>query len=424
MKTAVAIIGGGPAGSACAIHLATRGISSVIVEREAFPRFHIGESLTGGSGDLLRGMGLEERMAGMNFPVKYGIRGHGPLGVLSFWVPIKTRDPGSDVQRVTNSWQVLRSVFDDMLLTRARELGTTVLRGTATEPIFDVAGRACGVEVARDDGPDLRLDCDVLVDASGQRTFLANAGVTGTKHRGRYSRQVAIYSHFTGAIRDEENWGNILTFFKKKHYWSWFIPVNEETTSIGFVVPGEYCRARQESPTQFLTRELREFNGNLANRVTEANRVEEVRATSNYSYQVDDFTGAGWLCIGDAHRFVDPLFSFGVNIGMAEGREAASAIEHYLDGYARESARPFADFAAWSTRGSDRAQAMLDGFWEMTLQFGHLLRSHEEDFVDLFAGRLWEEQEYPVVVEMRRRLAEHFAASGAQPDEVAGPVAA
>jgi len=279
-----------------------------------------------------------------------------------------------------------------------------------TAPLFDDDGQVCGVDVAPDDGPPVRLRCDVLVDASGQRTFLANAKVTGAKHRGHYARQVAIYSHFTGAIRDEEQWGNILTYFHKRHHWCWFIPVDEETTSIGFVVPGDYYLAQGQAPLDFLTHQLREFNPNLAARVTDVRRVEEVRATSNYSYQVDDFTGSSWLCIGDAHRFIDPLFSFGVNIGMAEGREAAAAIQAHLAGQAPDPVRPFADFAAWSTQGGDRAQTMLDGFWQTTLQFGMLLRAHEADFVDMFAGRLWEKEEYGAVVELRKRLAEHRAA--------------
>jgi 1H-pyrrole-2-carbonyl-[peptidyl-carrier protein] brominase len=404
MKTQVVIIGGGPAGSACAIHLAMRGIHPVIVERERFPRFHIGESLTGGSGDLLREMGLEKTMKSMNFPVKYGIRGRGPVGALSFWVPIKTRDADSDEQRETFSWQVRRSTFDHMLLTRAVELGATLLQGDATRPIFDEQGRARGVEVTPDDGPPVRVDCEVLVDATGQRTFLANQGVTGPKHHGRYARQVAIFSHFTGAVRDQPQWGNILTYFKKQHYWSWFIPIDEETTSIGFVVPGDYYRSKRESLQDFVTRELREFNPELAERVTDVEQVEEVRAISNYSYHVDDYTGDGWLCIGDAHRFVDPLFSFGVNIGMAEGRESARAIAAHL-GNGR-SHQPFQQFAQWADQGLDRAQLMLDGFWQATFHFGLLLRQHEPDFVDLFAGRLWPDEEYLAVEAMRARLAE------------------
>jgi flavin-dependent dehydrogenase len=242
----------------------------------------------------------------------------------------------------------------------------------------------------------------------------ANQGLTGINQRGRYSRQVAVYSHFTGAVRDTPQWGNILTFFKNKHYWSWFIPLDEERTSIGFVVPGQYFRSRGAAKEEFIVRELREFNSNLAGRVTDVARVEDVRATSNYSYHVDNFTGKGWLCLGDAHSFVDPLFSFGLNSGMAEAREAAGAIAGYLSGRAPAGGNPFAAFERWSERGLDRAQTMLDGFWETTFHFGMLVRKHEDDFIDLFAGRLWDDDEYPAIDAMRKRLAEHFAADAAK----------
>jgi flavin-dependent dehydrogenase len=414
MRTQVAIVGGGPAGSACAIFLARLGISSVIIEKETFPRFHIGESLTGGSGDLIREMGLEDRMASLGFPVKHGIWGHGPTGFTPFWVPIKTRETATSELCETFAWQVRRSTFDDMLLGEARECGATVIQGTAHEPVFADGDRAAGVEVTLPDGSATRITCEVLIDASGQRTFLANEGVTGAKHRGRYSRQVAIYSHFTGAIRDTPQWGNILTFFKNKHYWSWFIPLDEARTSIGFVVPGEYYRSRGESKEDFITRELNEFNSNLAGRVENVTRVEDVRATSNYSYHVDNFTGNGWLCVGDAHRFVDPLFSFGLNIGMAEAREAAGVIRAYLAGEARDTGHPFGAFERWADRGLDRAQTMLDGFWETTFYFGMLVRKFEDNFIDLFAGRLWDDDEYPAIVAMRERLANHFATGGDQ----------
>jgi len=409
MKTQVLIIGGGPAGSACAIHLKRLGISSVIVEKETFPRFHIGESLTGDSGDLLRELGLGDAMEKMNFPIKYGIRGHGPRGFSPFWVPIVTRDPVTHEQRESHSWQVRRAVFDEMLLNQAEEVGTTVLQGTVSNPVFDDDGRARGAQVTLPDGTDLTITCDVLVDASGQRTLLANLGVTGAKHRGHYSRQVAIFSHFTGAVRDEAYWGNILTFFKDKHHWCWFIPINESVTSIGFGIPGDYYQSKNESISAFLTRELREFNQNLAARVENVERVEEDRAISNYSYHVDDFTGKGWMCIGDAHRFVDPLFSFGVNIGLREGRESAQYIHDYLGNGGFSEERPFAAFEEWSTRGAERGQILLDSYWETTFFFGMLLRKHEADFMDLFAGRLWEDEDYEATVSMRNRLKQQNA---------------
>ncbi|HEV2377119.1 MAG TPA: tryptophan 7-halogenase [Streptosporangiaceae bacterium] len=408
MKTQVAIVGGGPGGSAAAIHLAKQGIESVIIEREKFPRFHIGESLTGGSGDLLREMGLEEAMMARYHPVKYGIWIFGPSGRANWWVPIRTRTPQG--QRDTFSWQVRRSDFDTFLLDTAIERGTTVLAGRATAPIVTADGAVTGVHVEMPDGSGLDVQSDVLVDASGQKTFLSNAGLTGPKSRGRYSRQIAIYSHFTGVLRDDgDQWGNTLTFLRQKHHWCWFIPLDSEVTSIGFVVPGDYYQSCGESPEEFVTRELREFHPELIRRVAAARRVEDVHATSNYSYEISDFTGRGWLCVGDAHRFVDPLFSFGVNITIQEAREAACSIRRYLNGETAGQPRPFADFEELAGRGTSTAQLMLDGFWDTTFAFGFLLRKYEEDFVDLFAGRMWGEHEYPAISAMRETLAQHYA---------------
>lgn len=427
MRTQVAIIGGGPGGSSCAIHLAAHGIDSVIVEREEFPRFHIGESLTGGSADLLRDMGLESDMLANGHPIKYGIKIYGPTGRVAWWIPIRTRGPDSDQpQRDTFSWQVRRSQFDDFLLCTAQTRGTTLLRGRAVAPLHS-GGRVSGVEVELADGSRTRIESDILVDASGQQTFLCNAGLTGRKERGRYSRQIAVYSHFDGIIRDPgKDAGNTLTYFREKHHWAWFIPLDERTTSIGLVVPGTYLRSRPETLVAFLERELREFHPELARRAADATRVEEVRATSNYSYVISDFTGRGWLCVGDAHRFVDPLFSYGANITMMEAREAARTIRRYLDGELPDDDRPFREFEEFAGRGVEVAQTFLDGFWNTTLEFGFLMRRHEEDFVDMFAGRMWNNEEYPAITEMRERLAEHYAqhpqdAPGAEEQVMTGP---
>lgn len=387
VENQVAIVGGGPGGSACAIHLAQRGIRSVIVERESFPRFHIGESLTGDSGDLLREMGLEERVAALQPPVKHGITVYGPHARHQFFVPIKSR--GEHGLYDNTSWQVRRADFDSMMLERAREAGAEVVKGRATEPLMD-GDRVVGVRVRLDDGGFRDIPSEVLVDASGQKTFLANAGLAGPKRTGTYARQMAVYSHFTGAVRDDgPAWGNTLTFFREKYQWCWFIPLDEETTSIGFVVPTDYFHAKGESATEFLRRELREFNGELARRVQDVTMVEDVHVTTNYSYTTDRFSGPGWVCLGDAHRFVDPLFSYGLNITMAEARRIAEDTERLLDGRSEDPQRPFAAFEKWSNEGTEVAQIMLDGFWESTFSFGMLVREEEEGFIDLFSGRLW-----------------------------------
>jgi flavin-dependent dehydrogenase len=413
MRTQVAIVGAGPGGCACAIHLAGHGISSVIVERESFPRFHIGESLTEQSGVLLRELGLADAMRELRNPVKFGVRIYGPAGRSQFWIPVKRRDPEGGLQD-TFTWQVRRSTFDQLLLERARAVGAQVVDGAATRPLVTEDGTVRGVEVRpASGGAAFEIASDVLVDASGQRTFLANAGITGPKERGRYHRQVAIYSHFTGAVRDSgPDWGNTLMFFQRKHHWAWFIPLDDAVTSIGFVVPTQHFRSRGESTREYLQRELHEFNTELTRRTQRAEIVHDVHATTNYSYRVTDFSGRGWLCIGDAHRFIDPLFSFGVNVTMADARRAAGAIREFLAGRVEDEALPFRAFEQWSERGIDVCQTVLDGFWETTMSFGLLLARYEEDFIDLLAGRVWDDRPYPALAELREGLARQRAESG------------
>lgn len=409
MDEPVVIIGGGPAGSACAIWLARAGIRSIIIERETFPRFHIGESLTGESGVLLREMGLEDRMMAMGYPIKHGIRIFGPSGARSsIRVPIKRRSPAG--LESTFSWQVRRSTFDAFLLDTARELGTRVINGRALHPVRQPDGRVTGIALA--DG--VTQPSRILIDATGQNTFFCHEGLTGPKEHGHFARQIAVYSHFVGAIRDEQEPGNTLTFFRNRHQWSWFIPIDDRVDSIGFVVPTDYFRAHDETPLQFLERELREFTPELARRVRGVERVEEVRTTANYSYHIREFSGPGWLCVGDAHRFIDPLFSFGVNIALAEARQAARQIAAVLQQGADDTTA-FAEFVAWSERGTDICQALLDGCWDASWAFAMCIRDHEDDFIDMLSGRVWDGVDYAGLRALQTQVAARAAASAAAP---------
>ena len=134
MKTKVAIVGGGPGGTATALFLARKGISSTIIEKTRFPRYHIGESLTGECGNCLRALGLEEDMNGRRHPVKYGVTVYGPGGKNSFWVPVKGWTPATGMYEAT-TWSVPRSDFDEMLLRGAAASGVEVIQGEAIEPL-------------------------------------------------------------------------------------------------------------------------------------------------------------------------------------------------------------------------------------------------------------------------------------------------
>lgn len=294
-----------------------------------------------------------------------------------------------------------------MMLDKAVEGGSTPLSGRAVAPLMDDDQRVRGVRVEFEGGEMVDVESEVVIDASGLHTFLANAGVTSRKERGNYDRQLALYSHFTGARRDPgDDSGNTLIFFQRPHHWAWFIPIDDQVDSIGVVVPSEYFQSKGESKRDFLLREMGSLNPDLTARVGEVEVVEDVHASSNYSYHVKEFSGRGWLCVGDAHRFIDPTFSFGVHISMAEAKMAADAIERYLAGEGREVDRPFADFERAAERGIDVFQSLLDGFWENNLAFSILVHQrYPEDFIDMFAGRVDVDHEYDGLRAVRKVLA-------------------
>jgi len=387
----VIIVGGGPAGTVTALNLLKNGIKPLIVERDPFPRYHIGESLTGEVGGRLRELGLEDRLKQSNYPIKHGVTVYGPNGQNTFWVPVMRR--GEDGQlHATTTWQVRRSEFDQMLLDAAVERGATLLRARADAPLLD-DDRVVGLRVRNNDGTTEDLFSRVLVDASGQCTFLANSDApTGEKYRGRYDKQVAVFSQVRGTIRDPgDASGNTIIFYKNKAHWAWFIPLDDDIVSVGVVVPGQYFASQNLSKHDFLCQELRTLNSELTRRVPNLDFCEDVHSASNYSYHVKEFTGPGFLCVGDSHRFVDPIFSFGVNFAFHEARLASQAITEFLGSEAPVTGNPFLGYQQRVERAQDAIQDLVDVFWDHPLPFVILVhhQRHREGMIDLFAGRIF-----------------------------------
>jgi flavin-dependent dehydrogenase len=395
MRTGVAVIGGGPAGATTAAYLRRAGVDVTILEQASFPRFRVGEAMTGEAGGVLRELGLEPAMEHHGFAVKNGGVVIGPQGHNAFIVPTMRRDPVAGLTPIT-TWQVLRSTFDQMLLEHAAGLGAHVLHARAVEPIVedDVVR---GVLVDRGDGRREELRADVVVDASGPATFLSRSGIAGPKERGRYAHQMAVYAHYDGAkFSDEIGSRNTHIYYRRTFHWSWYIPMGADTVSIGVVIPSEYFREQHESTEDFLVRELRELNPALRERSSDLERISDVHAVSNFSYHVRRFVGPGYLAVGDAHRFVDPIFAYGVHLALVEGRMAASAIVEHLE--RGDATRPdaFSGYARTCELGTDNIQALVDCFWNNPLAFSIFVhKRYREDFIDLFAGRVYQEEPSP-----------------------------
>ncbi|MEZ4427813.1 MAG: tryptophan 7-halogenase [Nannocystaceae bacterium] len=400
----IVIIGGGPGGAAASISLAEHGVRSVIVERDAFPRFHIGESMTGGCGEVLRSLGLESLLSARTHPVKYGVSVFGP-GKGSFWVPVMKRGAGGELE-ASSTWQVRRSEFDRDLLEAAVARGAEVVHGQAVDVIRGAQGQVCGAVVRDAAGRLTELRGDVVLDASGQRTFLSGAGVAGRRVGGKYDRQVAIYSHLRGARRDAgPSGGNTLIFYRETNHWAWFIPIDDEIVSVGVVSPSDAFKASGLSRDEFYRAGLTSIHPELTQRVAQAELVEEVRASSNYSYRIEGYTGTNFLCVGDAHRFVDPIFSFGLHFAIQEGKLAADHIARFL-AQGGEGGNPFAGFEATADRGMDVIEDAIDLFWTNPLAFAFLVHHHRyrDDMIDVFAGRVYDERPTLAIKKMRRAL--------------------
>jgi 1H-pyrrole-2-carbonyl-[peptidyl-carrier protein] brominase len=411
IKTDVLIIGGGPGGAAAAMFLVREGIKPIVLEQESFPRFHIGESMTGEAGQLLRRLGLEEKMLSANYPVKHGVKVYGSEGVNSWFIPVSARTPDWELIPGT-TWQVRRSHFDGMMLDEAAKRGANVIRGKAMKPILGEDGSMRGVTMCWPDGRHEDIEAEVTLDCSGLATFLGNQRVTGPKYVGNYDKQVAFFSHATGAIRDcgtsgETAKDNTLIFYKKKFHWAWFIPIDEQVVSLGVVVPTATFQESRQTPDEFFRSALPGINPDLARRVSDIQLVEKVHVIPNYSYQVRRFCGKGFICIGDAHRFIDPIFSFGISATLREAEFAVPHVLAYLEGKGRDKANPFAEHMLFCEKGTDNLEDMVDLFWEQPFAFATFVHHRcREEMIDAFAGRVYEteHQPSPSILKFRKML--------------------
>jgi flavin-dependent dehydrogenase len=360
----------------------------MIVEKDDFPRFHTGESMTGECGAIVRQLGLEDQMAARGYPIKHATDVYGAGGNNKFRVPVMARSEKGAL-RASTTWQVRRSDFDAMLLEAAFERGAIHVRGTAKHPVRDLDGRIRGLKVERPDGSEIDIETSMIIDASGRGTWASRVGLSGPKTMGNYAAQTAVFSHAKGAIRDPaEDSGNTIIFYSGHLHWAWFIPIDEETVSIGIVSPNNYVKESEGTVEDFYETELRTLNPDLARRIHDIELAEPIHTTANFSYEVADYVGQGFLAIGDAHRFIDPIFSFGLYVTMAEAQSAAYAVADVLE----NPSSNFDEHRAFADRGQATLQSLVDASWANPLAFGYMVHhsSYSDDLVDIFAGRIYD----------------------------------
>ena len=323
-------MGGGPAGSTAATLLARMGRKVILLEKARHPRFHIGESLLPMNLPLFERLGVLEKVAAMGvFKPGADFEADNERGynTFAFKRAIGNSPP--------HAYQVWRQDFDKMLFDHAHATGADAREGHEVVAVEQVDSRRSDVEVRTDDGQSYRITAQYMVDATGRDTFLSSKKRLRRKNGEHQS--AAIFGHFRGAeCRSGEDAGNI-SIYRFEHGWMWMIPLPDGVMSIGAVCRPAYLKQRKGKTVDFFLETLQQ-NEDLNRRIEHAKLIgEEVRVTGNYSYDSAQMGGPGWVMIGDAFAFLDPVFSSGVYLAMSGAEQAATVVDTALREPQREA---------------------------------------------------------------------------------------
>jgi len=328
----VAIIGGGPAGSTAATLLSKAGRRVIVLEREKFPRFHIGESLLPFSMQTFTRLGLQEKLRA-HFVEKFG----GEIAEAGGEKAAKFYFKDGFASRTDRSYQVTRSKFDKMLLDHAGEAGAEICEETSVDDVmFDDGGVTLRIRdlnqagVAdphyRKIGPELRAK--YLIDASGRNSVIGNK--FKLKKSYQHLQKLSLFAHYEGVEREAGIDGTLTRMVRTLDSWFWVIPLENNRTSIGIVLEAADFKKSGLSAEQFFERAIAE-QPLVRNRIGGGRRVSQVYTAADFSYRSQKLTGDRWLLAGDAAGFIDPVFSSGVFLAVLAGEQAADVLHDVLD---------------------------------------------------------------------------------------------
>jgi flavin-dependent dehydrogenase len=369
----VIVIGGGPAGSTCSTILAQHGLTVDLFEREHFPRFHIGESLIPMTYHVLKRTGMLEKMKGSHFVKKYSVQFINQRGKLSEPFYFVDHKPHESSQ----TWQVVRSEFDQINLNNAREHGVRVHEGARVIEVLFEGDRAVGVRVKVGDEPEKVVRAKVVVDASGQSTLLQDR--LGLREWDPVLKKAALWTYWKGAVRDtgRDEGATLVIQTEGKKGWFWYIPQHDDVVSVGVVADYDYLFLNR--PTKDLEAiyfdEVARAPG-LQPRIKDATRCDIFRAQKEYTYRSRKAAGTGWVLVGDALGFIDPLYSSGVLLALTAGSMAADAIAEGI----RAGDTSAAQLGKWGPTffaGMERMRRLVVEYYD-GLSFGRFVRKHPD----------------------------------------------
>jgi len=387
----VAVIGGGPAGSTVAALLAQQGCDVQLFERERFPRYHIGESLIPETYWVFQRLGVLEQLRRSAFVKKHSVQFINGEGKES--APFYFHD--NKPHECSQTWQVERSVFDQLLLENARAQGAAAFEGVRVREVLLEGERASGLQVQLPDeegGELLDVRARVVVDASGQTGLLMNR--LDLRVWDPVLAMGSIWAYFRGGRREpgRHEGATLVIQTPDRQGWFWYIPLSDDRVSVGVVKPFEQLFGAREEHLVVLEREIAAC-GAVAERLSAATRLDGPLATRDFSYRSRQVAGPGWVLVGDAFGFLDPLYSSGVLLALRSGEMAADAIAGALAADDPSAER----LGAWGPafeRGVDRMRRLVCEYYD-GFSFGRFVKSFPElsgSMTDLLIGDLFEDK--------------------------------
>ena len=396
----VIIIGGGPAGSVMGSYLSMAGIKNTILESAIHPRPHVGESMVTSSTRVYEEIGFLPTMEREGFPKKFGASWHEFGGRESaIWF---SEFPQEGI-RQPYTYHVDRAKLDLLLLKHAQAKGTEVIQGVKVKEVLFDGDRACGVRVKVAD-QEIDLHSKMVIDASGRQTILGRQ--LNLKKNDPIFDQFAVHAWFENVKRGGPETADFIHiyFLPVERGWAWQIPITDKITSMGIVAEKAVFRQYAGEPDKYFEHYVQSNKG-LADAMNGAIRINEYKSEGDYSYCMDKFVGNGWMLIGDAARFVDPIFSSGVSIALYSAKYASEFIRSAIE--ANDfSAAHFETYERKIRSGVGVWYEFIRLYYKLLPLFTHFIRSksHRIEVLRLLQGEVYDRQEVPVLAAMRQYI--------------------
>ena len=382
------VVGGGPAGSSAAAIVAQAGFSTLLVEREPVPRFHVGESLMPETYWPLERLGLNDRLRTTeSFQIKKSVQfvAHNGRESEPFYFRMH------DDRDCSDTWQVERGEFDKMLFDRAAELGAECRdRTRLVDILFDSQQRVTGVVLKDSGGQQREVNCRVVVDGTGQQAFLASK--LGLKVVDKDLKKAAIWTYYKDGYREQGDnaAATIIMNTESRESWFWWIPLSRGITSVGCVGDNDYLLRGRGTPEEVYEQELAQCPG-LTPRLKDASRVDGIRVAKEFSYSTQQSAGDGWVLAGDAYGFIDPVYSSGVYFALEMGVRAGDAVSEGL----RKGDLSGAQLGSWCkdfAAGAQWIRKLVRAFYTKEFSIGRFMKehpAHRGHVTELLIGRVF-----------------------------------